>query len=306
MYRITTKENTNPLLNEVIILNEKLNFKGIIYPNLGASIQKISINDIELIDGITPNEFGLTTYKNKYNSSILFPFPNRIENGTFEFENNTYQLELNELALNNRLHGHVFNKYFTVKDIFTSENNAKIIFRYKNTETEKGFPFPYTLDLTYTFTNNKISLDFDVHNSGTKSFPFGIGWHPYFKAKNLIESVLDFEADKQYLVNKNMIPTGETSLKFKTPLQVKDTFLDDCFITKNSKSSFKTSDYKIIIHFSSESPNSFLQVYTPETRDCIAIEPMTCAPNSFNNENGLLILKAGEKYKWKVDLNYSL
>ncbi len=306
MYSITTKENKNPLLNEVIVSNKKLNFKSIIYPNLGASLQKVIINGIELIDGITPNEIGLNTYKNKYNSAVLFPFPNRIENGTYKFENNTYQLDINETALNNSLHGHVFDKSFTIKEKSTSENNAKVTLSYTNTKTAKGFPFIYTFDITYTFTNNKISLDFDVKNIGTNPFPFGIGWHPYFKVKNLSESVLDFEAEKQYLVNKNMIPTEETSLIFKTPLKINDTFLDDCFITKNSQSYFKTSDYKINIEFSSESPNSFLQVYTPDTRDCIAIEPMTCAPNSFNNKKGLLTLNAGEKYNWQVDLKYAL
>ena len=85
-----------------------------------------------------------------------------------------------------------------------------------NNETEKGFPFPYNINITYTFTNNKISLDFDVQNIGTNTFPFGLGWHPYFKTKNINESILNFEAEKQYLVNKNMIPTEETSLKFKT------------------------------------------------------------------------------------------
>ena len=306
MYNIEITKNDNPLLNEVIISNKKSNFKSIIYPNLGASLQKVLINGINLIDGISPDEIGLDTYKTRYNSAILFPFPNRIANGKYEFKDTTYQLDINETALNNRLHGHVYNKSFTIKEQICSENSAKITFNYSNNETEKGFPFPYNINITYTFTNNKISLDFDVQNIGTNTFPFGLGWHPYFKTKNINESILNFEAEKQYFVNKNMIPTEETSLKFKTPLQVKDTFLDDCFITNNSQSSFKTTDYKINIDFSSVSPNSFLQVYTPPTRDCIAIEPMTCAPNSFNNKNGLLTLKSGEKYNWKVDLKYSL
>ena len=40
---------------------------------------------------------------------------------------------------------------------------------------------------------------------------------------------------------------------------------------------------------------NYLQIYTPASRDCIAIEPMTCAANAFNNGMGTISLKAGEK-----------
>ena len=131
MYKITDKKNKNPLLNEVIISNKELNFTSCIFPNLGASLQKLNCNRIDLIDGISANDDGLKTYKNKYNSAILFPYPNRIADGTYMFKNINYNLEINELALNNRLHGLVFNQSFTVKEKFTSIENAKIVFNYK-------------------------------------------------------------------------------------------------------------------------------------------------------------------------------
>lgn len=306
MYKITITKNENPLLNEVIITNKNLNFESSIFPNLGASLQKLNYNNIDLIDGISADNNGLETYKNKYNSAILFPFPNRISNGTYTFKNTNYNLKINETALNNRLHGFVFNKSFTINETFTSKESAKIIFNYKYNGSTEGFPFPYNLELTYTFTKNKVSLDFEVLNEGKSAFPFGIGWHPYFNAPNLGDSTLDFEAKNQYLVNKNMIPTEKTPLKFKTPLLIKDTFLDDCFITEKSNTSLKTDTYNVNINFTSKKPNSFLQVYTPETRDSIAIEPMTCAPNCFNNKKGLLILEVDKKYNWKVDLEYTI
>ena len=306
MYKITQQKNNNPLLTEVVITNKELNFKSVIFPNLGASLQKLNCNGIDMIDGISADTNGLETYKSKYNSAILFPFPNRIANGTYKFENTNYNLEINETALNNRLHGLVFDKSFTLKEQIVSEKKAEIIFNYKYNGSTTGFPFPYKLELLYTFTKNKVSLNFEILNEGKTAFPFGIGWHPYFKVANLSESTLNFKAKTQYLVDKKMIPTEETSLKFKTPLLIKDTFLDDCFITEKSNTSLKTTDYYIEIDFSSKKPNSFLQVYTPETRDCIAIEPMTCAPNSFNNKNGLLTLEVGKKYSWNVDLEYYL
>ena len=40
----------------------------------------------------------------------------------------------------------------------------------------------------------------------------------------------------------------------------------------------------------------YLQVYTPPGRESIAIEPMTCAPNAFNNGMGLIRLDPGEAF----------
>lgn len=305
MYKVTITNNNNPQLNKVTITNKVLNFESSIFPNLGASLQKLNSNNIELIDGVSTDNYGLETYKNKYNSAILFPFPNRIANGSYKFKNNSYNLKINEIALKNRLHGLVFNKSFTLKEHNTSEESAKIVFNYAYKGITEGFPFPYNLELTYIFSRNKVSLNFEVLNTGKTTFPFGIGWHPYFKVANLKNSILDFDAETQFLVDKNMIPTQEAPLKFKTPLLIKDTFLDDCFITEKSNVSLKTDISNLEINFSSKKPTSFLQVYTPNTRDSIAIEPMTCAPNSFNNNYGLLTLEPSKKYIWKVDLKYT-
>lgn len=56
MYSIQITENSNPLLNQILISNETLNFNSAIYPNLGAAIQALSVNGVEIIDGITNSQ----------------------------------------------------------------------------------------------------------------------------------------------------------------------------------------------------------------------------------------------------------
>ena len=304
MYQITNIENKNLLLNQVLITNSDLKFKAIIYPNLGASLQKLSINEMDLIDGISNNEEGLNDYKSTYKSSILFPFPNRIKNGTYEFKGKKHKLNINEIPLNNSLHGCIYNTNFTLKNNNVNNNEASVTLNYSNKGSTSGFPFPYNIDLTYTFTPHKVSLNFVVLNCGNEAFPFGIGWHPYFKTNNIIGSILDFNATHQYLFNKQMIPSSKTPLKHQTPLKIGTTFLDDCFITNKPATNFKTSEYDLNLEFSSKEKESYLQVYTPPHRKSIAIEPMTCAPNSFNNKDGLLILQPNEKFNWEIELSY--
>lgn len=304
MFKIAIIKNENSLLNEVRITNESLNLESSIYQNLGASLQKLTKKGIEIIDGITNNQKGLDVYKSKFNSSFLFPSPNRIDDGKYTFNQKEHQLVCNETALNNSLHGHIYNKHFEVSKTEASENNAVITFSYSNEGSTVGFPFSYKLGITYTFTKYNVTIDFNVINTGKQEFPFGLGWHPYFKSTNLNKSILNFEGNKKYSLNKKMIPLEEIKLPFKTPLTLEDTFLDDCFLINKPETTFKTPDYEIKIDFTSNTKDSFLQCYTPDTRDCIAIEPMTCAPNCFNNKNGLLTLKPNETFDWQINMKF--
>ncbi len=306
MYTVEILKNQNPLLNQIVIKNETLKFHSTIYPNLGASLQKLSLNNTDIINGISNAAKGLNDYKNTFKSAFLFPFPNRISQGRYEFNQTKYELDCNETALNNALHGHIYDKQFSIKNIETSENSAIVTLYYTDEGKTKGFPFPYQIKVIYMFSKEKMTINFQVVNHGKNSFPFGIGWHPYFKTNNLNTSSLNFEAETQYDLDNKMIPQHEIPLKFKTPLLIKTTFLDDCFITNKPQVTFKCETYKIDLNFSSKTKKSYLQVYTPSTRDSVAIEPMTCAPNCFNNKNGLQVIEPDEKFEWQVILDCGL
>jgi len=304
MYVIKEIKDVNPALNQVVIKNKKLDFYSIIYPNLGASLQNLSSHGIEIIDGIAKTDKGLNSYKILYNSSFLFPFPGRIPSGKYSFNNVDYELDCNETDFNTSLHGHIYNKIFSVKLQEINETKAVLMFRY-SVNRVKGFPFSYLLDITYTFTDEKLTIDFTVYNNGNTDFPFGIGWHPYFKTLKLNDCLLDFDAKNQYLLNEKLVPERIIPLNYTTPLLIMENLLDDCFIIKKSEASFKTNEYDIKIDFSSKSPNSFLQVYTPPSRSGIAIEPMTSVGNCFNNKIGLQVLEPNKSYQWHINMEYS-
>ena len=51
---------------------------------------------------------------------------------------------------------------------------------------------------------------------------------------------------------------------------------------------------------------NFLQVYTPPHRKSIAIEPMTCAPDAFNNKDGLIVLGPFESFYAVCGIKHTL
>ena len=306
MYQITTTNHKNELLNQVCITNISEEFKCIIYPNLGASLQKFEIKNTNLIEGITQTEEGLKVYNSGFYSSFLFPFPNRISKGEYYFNKTKFQLKTNETVLQNAIHGHIYDKRFEVINKKTSETSAEVTLSYTNNETEIGFPFHYQIEITYVFLKNDFSILFKVYNIGNKAFPFGIGWHPYFKTPNLEKSILNFKAESQYHLNEFMIPTKEKPIEIKFPLLIEKTTLDDCFILDEPIATFENSSYKLNLTYSNSGSKNYLQVYTPTNRKSIAIEPMTCAPDSFNNQNGLLILEPNQQYEWQINLHFSM
>ena len=303
MFILSEHPHSNPALESLTVSHKTENFKIRLYPNLGASLQKFVKNNVAIINGITNDEAGLEIYKARYTSSWLFPFPNRISKGKYRFENKNYELDINEKALNNALHGFVFDKHFKLTEETTSKDGAFLKFQYDYKGAIKGYPFPFKLEISYQITLNNIDMKVEAKNTGTANMPFGIGWHPYFNAKELSKSVLDFDGQTQYEVNDKMIPVKEVKFKHPLPLTLEETSLDDCFISNTASTTYKTESYNLNIEFEPASDRNFIQCYTPPTRDCIAIEPMTCAPDVFNNHDGLLVLKPNETYLWEIKMS---
>jgi aldose 1-epimerase len=245
-------------------------------------------------------DFNSSAYKDNYASSILFPFANRIKDGAYAFNGTNYQLDCNDEDNNNALHGLVNNKTFTVSKKMLTSSYAEVKLHYKDQGRTKGFPFKYKIELTYTLTKSGINLKVNITNKAEKSFPFSLDWHPYFSSKDLNKSTINFESNQKYVFDNQKIMDKIIDSEMSMPFQIKDTKLDDGFRLENNKIEFLTPEYHLRIISTSE--NNFLQLYTPEDLNIIAIEPMTGAANNFNNQIGLQTLNPNENYdvEWKI------
>ncbi|MFK8059665.1 MAG: aldose 1-epimerase [Polaribacter sp.] len=289
------KEGNNSFLE---LMNDDASTKAKISLNEGGRLQGLKFNNIPVIKEVTSFK-----YENSYASSVLFPFANRIENGAYSFLEKNYKFPCNENGGKNALHGLIFNKEFSVFEKAISTNKCAVTIFYKEEKQSKGFPFTYEIHLTYTLSETVLSLSVDVKNTDTKSFPFVLGWHPYFFCNNLKESTLIFNSDKKIEFNENLITKEIIEYRGYSVFKIEDKQLDDCFILKNNTIEFKTPDYQLEI--SSTSKENYLQMYTPKDLPLIAIEPMTGVSNSFNNKIGLQVLEPKKSYSltWSVKMN---
>jgi aldose 1-epimerase len=286
---------------------EKLEKQDLHYLELtssdGASKAQISLNQGGrlshlVFEGIQVlADFDASTYENNYASSIQFPFVNRIKDGKYTFNNSKYKLNCNEVDKNNALHGLVYNKTFVCTKKALTLHYASVTLQYKDNGKHQGFPFKFNIELTYTLNKKGIILSVNIANKDKKTFPFSVGWHPYFYSKNLDNSTLNFSSNKKYVFDNQQIISGTTDLNIEMPFQLKAVTLDDCYLLKTNKIDFLTPEYSFKI--ASTSKENFLQLYTPEVYNVIAIEPMTGAGNNFNNKIGLQTLQPNETYNMK-------
>jgi len=270
---------------------------GKIYLNQGASLQELTLEGKAIIQDLNPLK-----YNSSFASAILFPFANRIKDGLYSFNEKEYQLEKNQEEEKNALHGFIYNKTFKILSKETTENTATITLEYIETTKTSGFPYTYAVLITYIFSKDTVSLKVDVKNTDHKTFPFTLGWHPYFTSDNLAESSLNFDCKEKLIIGDRNITTGKEDVKSKISLEIKEQQLDDCWSLNSDKITFKTPNYQLL--FSSTAAEKFVQAYTPPRLNTIAIEPTTGVSNSFNNKIGLQTLQPNENYSinWKIKI----
>lgn len=266
-----------------------------IVSSLGCNIDSLVLDCQDIISGET-------TYKGiKKNrlarSYFLIPFTNRVCQGKYKWKGKTYQLEKNKVNEQNAIHGLLYKKPFHLKKSSVSETMAILTFEHEIKKRDfKGYPFNILVSISFVLEEKKLTIIVNTTNKEKHEVPYGVGWHPYFKFtkhKTIDTIKVDIPSNNILEIDKfkSMIPTGKIIKNKTLPTKgkLKKAVFDNCF------TNLKTTECKIenVKIFWDNSMN-FLQVYTPKDRGSIAIEPMSSAPDAFNNKLGLTTIKPKE------------
>ncbi|NIJ43712.1 aldose 1-epimerase [Wenyingzhuangia heitensis] len=285
-------------LDYVELANASATAKAKICLNRGGALESLVLKSETIIEDLSPLE-----YKNTYASSVLFPFANRIKDGKYAYNNQEFQLDCNEGNLNNALHGLIYNKTFSVVNSDVTENGATVTLKYVEREKAVGFPYLYTIALKFTLTEANLVLEIEIENNDVSSFPFTLGWHPYFVCKDLSKSSLEFLSSKTVAFDDRMITSDVVAGKVEMPFEIKEQQLDNCYALDSGTVVFNTPSYKMTIESSAK--ENYFQMYTPPRANTIALEPVTGISDSFNNKLGLEELQAGASHSvnWSIAIN---
>ena len=239
-------------------------------------------------------------------SSILLPFPNRLKDGQFQYQGKSYQFPVNDLSTQNNLHG--FKAFYDMKVISVdteSEQPSVTLSSIYNGKLSE-YPFPFEFLMTYTLSGyNELTCQIKIENIGNQTMPIGFGWHPYFRFSDISvdDLVLETPPCEQIEIDNRMIPTGKTTefTTFQAAKQLENQSFDTCFKSTTAKAlteiTIKSISLNTSLTFWQETePFPYFQIFTPNHRKSIAIEPMTCNVDAFNNKEGLIELEKGQAF----------
>lgn len=274
-----------------------------IIPDRGALLSDFRYKNKTIIDGcLTPES---VDFNNWGKSWLMFPFPNRLKDGHYEWQGKSYQFPINDEQNHNALHGFIWECPFEVTHTEATDNKAAISLNYTYNGERSYFPFPFIFNITYQLTSQgQFLVDVKVKNSGDTTFPMGLGWHPYFQLTTTINtSKLETLPLEMIGVDQRMIPTGKRYEydRFTSNQMIGLEVLDNCFaFAKTTSGNISTylrgEDIQLEI-WQDVATFPYLQLFTPEHRQSIAIEPMTCNIDAFNNGEGLIQLAPNETWK---------
>lgn len=261
-----------------------------IISDFGCNLNKLILAGQDIIDGNLDYE---SLKKNDLaKSSFLIPFPNRICDGKYTFEGKTYQLEKNHAKEGHAIHGLLFDKKFSFIDKTISDDFISLTFEHEIKKDDfDGYPFNLLASITFKLEKEKLSIEVKATNLNDINIPYGVGWHPYIKLGNKIDNynlTIPSEDALELSQEKIMIPTSKI-IKKTIGKKIGNAILDTGFTHLKEHS----TQIENVTVFQDESMD-FLQIYTPGHRQSIAIEPMSCAADAFNNKMGLIILKPKE------------
>ncbi len=253
---------------------------------------------------------------------ILFPFPNRVRDGSYSFEGKNYSLAKllatgRDKGAGHAIHGLVNDKCWTVDEDWADETGAYIICSLQldaNPDIFEQYPFPCKISVTYSLVDGVLEMKTDVENTGTASLPMGLGIHPWFPVAlrpglrlphGLNEISLETRAEaavhvpansmwelEKLMPNGKITPLSASDSKYDVShyASLKDTFFDHVFTELEHRPDGWTEgglrDSNTGLELFVEADSSFREwvLYAPENRPVIALEPYTCTTDAVNLE----------------------
>jgi len=271
---------------------------------VGAGLRTFTLGGEPVIDGYTEQEMC-----DVCRGALLLPWPNRIEDGEYEFDGRKHQTALTEPSRRNAIHGLTRWSNWSVLDGGPEQVRLALTLH-----PQEGYPFSLSLEVEYRLGVKGLTVLTTGTNVGDSPLPYGTGHHPYLtvggsidEARLKIPALMRLEADGRLIPTGRALPVASTEYDFLQLRQIGTLQMDTAFAgvlpdaDGRIRSVLQDSGGQRQLTLWMEPPYSYLMVFTGDTipdarrrRQSIAIEPMTCAPNAYRSGDGLRVLQPGE------------
>jgi aldose 1-epimerase len=250
-----------------------------------------------------------------YGIPVLFPFPNRVRDGRFTFDGETFKVDPPR-------HGFVRDKPWRVVSHGADDwRGAWLTSGFDAAdypdEILRQFPFPFRIEITYWLKDARLTLEAIAINTGTRTMPFGFGIHPYFRKPE--RGRLRVPAAGRWELSDSL-PTGrilpaDSDFDLREGKSLGGLTLDDIFTNVESEEGGLarcaiTDDVlgteTVVEFWPDELPH--VVVYTPPApRRAVCVEPNSCPTDAFNLQargvgSDVIALGAGEGERFEISI----
>jgi len=268
---------------------------------VGGGLRAYSAGGLELLDGYSAE--GPST---SARGQVLIPWPNRLEDGSYEFDGRRHQLPLTEPSTETAIHGLVHSSPWTV----AVRQPARAVLEHV-VDPQPGYPFSLALRIEYMLWAGGLIVYTTATNVGTDPCPFGAGAHPYLTlgTATVDSLLLRVPAASVVTCDERGLPVRTEAVEgtvydFRRPRRIGTTKLDNAFTELER-------DDGMLAHVELHDPDGgngvtlwfdesfpYVLVFTGDPlpdvdRRSLAVEPMTCPPNAFRTGTALIRLEPG-------------
>ena len=271
----------------------------VVVVGVGGGLRRYSVGDQSVLDG-----YSVVAMCSSGRGQLLAPWPNRVQDGSYEFEGESYQLALDEPQRQNAIHGLVRWSKWTVVE----QDADRAVLEHRLHPTP-GYPFTLDLRVEYSLAADGLTVRVEATNVGEETCPYGFGAHPYLSGGDgLVDGLeLRIPAETALISDERSIPIGRqsvdgTEFDFRDSKPLGSVQLDHCFTDL-----VRDRDGRARVELGGRAAlwvdegYPYVMVFTGDAlpdvaRRSVAVEPMTCAPNAFRSGDGLIRLEPGESH----------
>ena len=285
----------------------------VVVTEVGAGLRAYGAGAREILDGYGPDEMCRSG-----RVQVLAPWPNRIEDGRYEFRGRSCQLALTEPTASNAIHGLVRWRNWALGE----RSDASVVMTL-TLHPEPGYPFALALSVEYSLSRDGLRVTTTARNVDSDPCPFGCGAHPYLTVGTAkVDTILlSLPAHTVLRSSDRGIPVGtapveEAWLDFRDSRAIGAETLDHCFTDLErdadgvSRIELAAPDGGERLTLWMDEGYGYVMVFTGDplpdvARRSNAVEPMTCPPNAFRTAESVVVLEPGESVTAKSGLSPS-
>lgn len=237
--------------------------------------------------------------------AVLLPWPNRIGDGTYVFDGEEHRLALTEPERRTALHGLVQHTRWI--PMAHTDRHLRLAL---DLVPRPGYPFPLHTEICCTLGEDGLTVDLATTNPGTRTAPYGVGFHPWLSPgrHRLDDCTLQVDAAGWVRPDERLLPLAETELPrrldFLRPRRLGTLALDDGFVDVPRASTVRLTDPDGVAALCwAEDWVGCWQLCTGDglpgeyARSGLAAEPMTCAADAFRTGRRVIALTPGQTHE---------